>query len=80
MEHTLFTCVSPSPSLVADGVSECGGTAEVVESLDSNSNRKCTLLIRKFNLNSEEEASSMGTNTEVSVCVCVLLVLKRTEK
>ena len=48
-----------------DGLSDIGGTAELVESLGAESSEKCTLLIRKFNLDSED-SNSPGTKTEVS--------------
>ena len=60
-----FTAPAPPP---VEWLSECGGTAEVVEKLDYGANRKCTLLLRKFNLDSEE-LDTPGTNTEVSVCL-----------
>ena len=63
--HLITLASFLSSSLGAGGVSERGGTAEMAESLDSNSSKKCTLLIRKFNLDSDG-SDSPGTKTEVS--------------
>lgn len=52
-------------SLLA-GLAESGGTTELIESIDPNFNRKCSFLIRKFNLESDASISP-GTRTEVSM-------------
>ena len=62
--HSLLTLTAPPRSLAA-GLTEAGGTAQLTENLEANTNKKLNLLIRKFKLDSDD-SNSPGTKTEVS--------------
>ena len=58
------TCHVPTLS-PTEGLLERGGTAELMETIEPTSTWRCSLLIRKFNLETDSTISP-GTKTDVS--------------